>query len=120
MTNTAKMTQEKALVFALELDEIQSNVDVANKLTDMLNAVRNKKANKSMTKVQVRNEELKGEIIELMAENTLYTCTQIVKLLDTEDVVSTQKASALLYSLKDEGKVEVIKDKKATYYKRVV
>lgn len=118
MTNT-KMTQEKALVFALELDEIKSNKEVADKLTDMLDSVRNKKANKTPTKTQIKNEVLKTEILNLMTEETCYTCTQIVKMLDNEDVQSTQKGTALLKSLADEGKVEIIRDKKSTFYKRV-
>lgn len=118
MTNT-KMTQEKALVFALELDEIKGNKEVADKLADMLEAVRKKRENKTMSKTQVRNEELKEEILNLMAEDTSYTCTQIVKMLDEEDVQSTQKGTALLKALAEDGKVEIIRDKKSTFYKRV-
>lgn len=119
MTNT-KMTQEKALVFALELDEIKGNKEVADKLTDMLEAVRKKRENKTMSKTQVRNEVLKGEILNLMTEETCYTCTQIVKMLDEEDVQSTQKGTALLKSLADEGKIIIIRDKKSTLYKRAI
>ena len=118
MTNT-KMTQEKALVFALELDEIKGNKEVADKLADMLEAVRKKRENKTMSKTQIRNEVLKGEILDLMAENISYTCTQIVKMLDEEDVQSTQKGTSLLKSLAEDGKVEIIRDKKSTFYKRV-
>lgn len=118
MTNT-KMTQEKALVFALGLDAIKDNKEVADKLNDMLEAVRKKRENKTPSKVQVKNELLKAEILELMAENTAYTCTQLVKMLNSEDVQSTQKGTALLKSLADEGKVEIIRDKKSTFYKRV-
>lgn len=118
MTNT-KMTQEKALVFALELDEIKGNKAVAEKLSDMLEAVRKKRENKTMSKTQIRNEVLKGEILNLMTEDVCYTCTQIVKMLNSEDVQSTQKGTALLKSLADEGKVIIIRDKKSTLYKRV-
>lgn len=119
MTNT-KMTQEKALVFALELDEIKDNKEVADKLSDMLEAVRKKRENKTPTKVQMRNEELKDSILDLMVYNSAYTCTQIVKMLNSEDVQSTQKGTALLKSLADEGKVEIIRDKKSTFYKRAI
>lgn len=119
MTNT-KMTQEKALVFALGLDEIKDNKAVADKLGDMLEAVRKKRENKTMSKTQVRNEVLKNEIFDLMAEETCYTCTQIVKMLDEDDVQSTQKGTALLKSLADEGKIIIIRDKKSTLYKRAI
>lgn len=119
MTNT-KMTREKALVYALNLEEIQSNKEVAEKLADMLASVRNKRANKTATKTQVRNEELKNLILDLMVENSLYTCTQILKMLNEEDVTSQQKVSALMNSLVEDGKVERIKDKKTTFFKKVV
>lgn len=119
MTNT-KMTQEKALVFALELDEIKGNKEVAEKLSDMLEAVRKKRENKTPTKVQLMNEELKDSILDLMTEDVCYTCTQIVKMLNSEYVQSTQKGTALLKSLADEGKVIIIRDKKSTLYKRAI
>lgn len=118
MTNT-KMTQEKALVYALGLEEIQSNKEVAEKLNDMLEAVRKKRENKTPSKVQLKNELLKTELFNIMVEDTAYTCTQLVKMLDSEDVLSTQKGTALLKLLADEGKVEIIRDKKSTFYKRV-
>ena len=119
MTNN-KMTQEKALVYALGLEEIQSNKEVAEKLADMLTSVRNKKANKTATKTQIRNEELKSLILELMVEDSLYTCTQVLKMLDEEDVTSQQKVTSLMASLIEDKKVERVKDKKTTYFKKVV
>lgn len=119
MTNT-KMTQEKALVYALSLEEIQSNKEVAEKLSDMLASVRNKRANKTATKTQIRNEELKSLILELMVEDSPYTCTQVLKMLDEEDVTSQQKVTSLMASLIEDKKVERIKDKKTTYFKKVV
>jgi hypothetical protein len=118
MTNT-KMTQEKALVFALELDEIKGNKEVADKLADMLEAVRKKRESKTISKTQARNEVLKADILDLMAEDTSYTCTQIVKMLNSDEVPSTQKGTALLKSLAEDGKVIIIRDKKSTLFKRV-
>lgn len=118
MTNT-KMTQEKALVFALGLDAIKDNKEVADKLNDMLEAVRKKRENKTPSKAQIKNELLKTELFNIMVEDTAYTCTQLVKILDSEDVLSTQKVTALLKPLVDEGKVEIIRDKKSTFFKKV-
>lgn len=119
MTNN-KMTQEKALMFALELEDVKANKEVADKFADMLTALRNKKANKSASKTNVRNEELKGMILEVMTEDSVYTCMQIVKLLNEDDVTTSQKVTALMSSLIDENKVEKIKDKKSTFFKKVV
>lgn len=118
MTNT-KMTQEKALVFALELDEIKGNKEVADKLTDMLEAVRNKRTNKTMSKTQIENEDLKSLILVVMESGKCYTCTMLMKELNDERITSQQKMSALLNALVKENKVEKIIDKKSTFFKRV-
>ena len=118
MTNT-KMTKREVLNSMLENSVIAENSVFKAYCEHELELLDNKKANKTPTKVQIRNELLKGEILDLMTEDTCYTCTQIVKMLDEEDVQSTQKGTALLKSLADEGKVEIIRDKKSTFYKRV-
>lgn len=118
MTNS-KMTQEKALMFALGLDEIQSNKEVVDKFNDMLIAIRKKRDNKTASKTQIENETFKVEILDLMEINSLYTCTQIVKMLNDERVQSPQKVVALFKSLEEEGKVVKVKDKKSTFYKKV-
>ena len=118
MTNT-KMTQEKALVFALELEAIKDNKEVADKLTDMLEAVRNKRTNKTMSKTQIENEDLKSLILVVMESGKCYTCTMLMKELNDERITSQQKMSALLNALVKENKVEKIIDKKSTFFKRV-
>ena len=118
MTNT-KMTQEKALVYVLGLEEIQNNKEVADKLNDMLTSVRNKKTNKTVSKTQIANEEIKATMLELMTPTSLYTCTQMLKMLDDERVTSQQKVTSLFGALVDEGKVERVKDKKTTYFKKI-
>ena len=118
MTNT-KMTQEKALVFALELDEIKGNKAVAEKLSDMLEAVRKKRENKTMSKTQLENEDLKSLILAVMENDKSYTCTSLMKTLNDDRIGSQQKMSALLNALAKEGKVIKIIDKKSTFFKRV-
>lgn len=117
MTN--KMTKREVLNAMLENSVIAENPTFKAYCEHELELLDNKKASKTPTKVQVKNELLKAEILNLMTEDTAYTCTQIVKMLDSEDVQSTQKGTALLKSLADEGKVEIIRDKKSTLYKRV-
>lgn len=117
MTN--KMTKREILNAMLENSVIAENPTFKAYCEHELELLDNKKASKTPTKVQVKNELLKAEILNLMVEDTAYTCTQLVKMLDSEDVQSTQKGTALLKSLADEGKVEIIRDKKSTLYKRV-
>lgn len=117
MTN--KMTKREILNAMLNDSNFVANENFVAYAKHELELLDNKKANKTMSKTQVRNEVLKGEILDLMEEDACYTCTQIVKMLDSEDVQSTQKGTALLKGLADEGKVEIIRDKKSTFYKRV-
>lgn len=117
MTN--KMTKREVLNSMLANSVIAENPTFKAYCEHELELLDNKKANKTPTKTQQLNEELKDSILDLMVYNSAYTCTQIVKMLDSEYVQSTQKGTALLKSLADEGKVEIIRDKKSTFYKRV-
>ena len=117
MTN--KMTKREILNAMLNDSNFVANENFVAYAKHELELLDNKKANKTPTKVQIKNEELKEEILNLMTQDSCYTCTQIVKMLDSEDVQSTQKGTALLKSLAEEGKVEIIRDKKSTFYKRV-
>lgn len=117
MTN--KMTKREVLNAMLENSVIAENPIFKAYCEHEIELLDNKKASKTMSKTQARNEVLKVEILDLMAEGICYTCTNIVKMLNSEEVQSTQKGTALLKSLADEGKVEIIRDKKSTFYKRV-
>jgi hypothetical protein len=118
MTNT-KMTKREVLNSMLENSVIAENSVFKAYCEHELELLDNKKANKTPTKTQIENGVLKALILDLMDFDTCYTCTQIVKALCDERVSSTQKGTALLKSLADEGKVEIIRDKKSTFYKRV-
>jgi RNA-binding protein YhbY len=117
MTN--KMTKREILNAMLNDSNFIANENFVAYAKHELELLDNKKASKSITKTQARNEVLKVDILDLMEKDTCYTCTQIVKMLNSEDVQSTQKGTALLKGLADEGKVEIIRDKKSTFYKRV-
>ena len=117
MTN--KMTRREVLNAMLNDSNFSANPTFVAYAKHELELLDKKNENRTPSKTQVRNEVLKEEILNLMAEETSYTCTQIVKMLDEEEVQSTQKGTALLKSLADDGKVEIIRDKKSTFYKRV-
>lgn len=117
MTN--KMTKREVLNAMLNDSNFNANADFVVYAKHELELLDKKAESKTPTKTQVRNEELKAEILDLMIPNSSYTCTQIIKMLDSEDVQSTQKGVALLKGLADEGKVLIVRDKKSTFYKRV-
>lgn len=117
MTN--KMTKREVLNAMLNDSNFSANADFVAYAKHEIELLDKKKESKTLTKTQARNEVLKTYILDLMNEETCYTCTQIVKMLNEDDVQSTQKGTALLKALADEGKVEIIRDKKSTFYKRV-
>ena len=117
MTN--KMTKREVLNAMLNDSNFTANANFVAYAKHELELLDKKNENRLPSKTQVRNEVLKGKILDLMEENISYTCTNIVKMLNEEDVQSTQKGTALLKGLAEEGKVEIVRDKKSTFYKRV-
>ena len=117
MTN--KMTKREVLNAMLANSVIAENPNFKAYCEHEIELLDKKKENKTLTKTQAENEVYKVEILDLMVANTCYTCTQIVKMYNNDNVYTIQKASALLKALAEEGKVEIIRDKKSTFYKRV-
>lgn len=118
MTN--KITYKELFNGLLELGEVKANKAYVDKLHEALATIERKSANKTATKTQIENEEIKADILEIMVEGTNYTCTQIMKSLNDERVTSQQKCSALMNALAKEGKVTKIIDKKTTYFSKAV
>jgi hypothetical protein len=115
-----KITYKELYTALLEMEEVQANKVYVDKINEALATLERKSANKTASKTQIENEEIKSNILGLMVEGTNYTCTQIMKLLNDERVTSQQKCSALMNALAKEGKVTKIIDKKATYFSKAV
>lgn len=115
MKNTDKMTNAKALAFILENVEGLPS-EITEKLEAMKASIEKKSANRKPTAVQVANIGLMEAIYEAMKPNTLYQCKDITKLCD---ISSTQRTSALMRKMVDDGKVEKIVDKSTTYFQKV-
>lgn len=118
MTN--KITYKELFNGLLEMEEVKANKPYVNKINEALATIERKSANKTASKTQIENEEIKADILNLMVEGTNYTCTQIMKSLNDERVTSQQKCSALMNALAKEGKVTKIIDKKTTYFSKAV
>lgn len=114
-----KITYKELYTALLELPEVKANKAWTNKLNDAIEALDRKSSTSSMSKTQIANEEIKTTMLDLMVENSLCTCTQMLKMLNDERVTSQQKVTALFGALVDEGKVERVKDKKTTFFKKV-
>lgn len=118
-----KMTNAKALGFVLELAEVKANQEVFQKLEKMLVQVNKKNSSvdkdgkKTLTVDQKKNEGIKEEIVNALAE--LDEPIQIKALQEMEKFTaySNQKLSALLRQLVESGLVERVVDKKITKFK---
>lgn len=103
---------------------------IANEITDNIIAYaeneikkldeKNDKKRKTKSKNQKANDELKEMILDFMAEDTTYTCPEIVKYLNDsletteENALSTQKISALMRQLAENNLVSVIEKVKTS------
>ena len=118
MTST-KLTNKKALQYAIDnLD----NAEVVEKLKGIVAAIERKaSAPKKPTATQVANEDLKGAILDFLAENVEkgFTVTELIKSVDAIAEASNQKVSALLRQLRLDGKVETYTDKRKSYFRIV-
>ena len=106
-----KMTNVKALAFAIENGEFPT--EVTEKLKAIKASFEKKSASKKATKTQEANVGIKDEIVEFLADGKSYTATEIMKGIGLESI---QKVSALLKQLKDEGKIVKTMDKKKALF----
>jgi DNA-binding transcriptional regulator GbsR (MarR family) len=54
-----------------------------------------------------------------MADNQLYTITDLIKAIPEIADLSNQRVSAIVRQLKDEGAVERIEEKRKAYFRKV-
>jgi len=115
MKNSEKMTNVKALAFVLEnVDGLPA--DVTEKLEKMQASLEKKSANRKPTAVQIANVGIMEAILEAMEIGKCYQCKDITKLCD---ISSTQRTSALMRKLKEDGKVDTKSEKGVTYFFKV-
>lgn len=100
----------------------QAIVDFCNHEIELLD---NKKSNgnkKANEKVAKETEIVYNALVSVgraVTASELIAETDLTALKNESGVVSTQKASAMLKKLKEQGKVETYTDKKKTYFKIV-
>ena len=119
-----KMTYAEAITTAIHVLE-QTDVDpaVAEKLAALKASIEKKNAApKKLTAQQEKNEVLKDEIVEFLADtpDTGYTVTDMIKAIPSLEGDSNQHVSALLRQLVDknkDGRVEKYTEKRRTYFK---
>ena len=117
VTKREKFEMLKALVAdnAMLVEFIDHEIELLDKKKSNGNAKANEKMDMQVSTVYNALVELDRAVTasELIAE------TDLSALANESGVVSTQKVSAMLKKLKEQGKVESYTDKKKTYFKVV-
>ena len=109
-----KMTYVDALNVAIELTE----GEVKEKLTALRDATaKRNSADRKPTKTQTANEGIKAEILELLADGTARTVTEIMAEVPSLADASNQKAASLVRQLKDAGAITREEIKRKAYFK---
>ena len=109
-TMANKMTNKGALQFVLDTYDVPE--DVAEKLTSMLSQLEKKSgAERKPTARQVENAKIKEKILSQMEQNVLYTVGDMLKKFDTSEDMTSQRLTALLTQMTEEGSVTKTKDK---------
>ena len=107
--------------------QIIRNYNLTTEEVDFLNheiELLTRKAGKDRkpTANQLANQSLKAEMLELMEDNRVYTCTELSKELQKTHVedISVNKTSALLTQLIAEGSVVKTVEKRKSYFSKVL
>ena len=95
-TTTTKLTKAQKFDMLLAIEEVQSNPILVEFITHEKELIAKKNAaDRKPTKNQIANTALGQRILDIMEENTLYTVSQILKMLDDE-TLNQSKVSAVI------------------------
>ena len=121
MTNTNKLTNKSALLYAIDTIG-DSNPEVVAKLQKMVEQLEHKNAApKKLTAQQEKNAALRQTILDFLSVNADigFTCADLIKNIPELAGDSNQHVSALMRGLKLENLVEVYSEKRRTYFRAV-
>ena len=116
-----KITKKMVVEMMLADEKIVANEVFKAYLENELELLKKKSENKKATKNQEANVTIKADILEVMANMTPSTATEImnaVKSIDTEKyaTLTNQRVSALLRQLIEDNKVVKSVDKKVSKF----
>lgn len=121
-----KITQKdyyNATIKALKGEAVDfSTDDLVTFLEGRLEVLANKSGSRKPTKVQVENESAKDKILEVLSTDEGMKVADILKVVDFSDFSfepTSQKVSALLKQMVDNGSVVKTVDKKVSLFTRV-
>ena len=113
-----KMTKKEMFGRLIEIVE-GANIEDTDAIVEFLNheiELVSKKRN-GQTKAQKENEKLVEVVFEAIANaGHPVTVTELLKAVESDEIQSAQKLSALVKKLKDAGRIVRIEDKKKAYF----
>ena len=118
MTKTEKMTNRKALTYAIENCDLPT--EVAEKFAAMIAALDKKSAaERKPTSKQTENEGVRAAVVEFINENAEgdgFTCSDLIKVCPAVEGKSNQYVSAILRQAVLAGEVSKGTVKRRTYF----
>ena len=105
MANSVKVTKLQVVERMLATESIVANAEFKAYLENEKALLEKKRDNKKATKTQTENVGIKALILEVLAEKSGVTITEIQSAREELKALSNQKISALVKQLKDNGKV---------------
>ena len=120
-TTTKKMTKAEKFALLRKSPAVAENemlVEFIDHEVELLNR-KNSSGEKKLTKTQVANEEIKTAIYNGMAENRMYSITEIQKEIPACAELTNQKVTALIRQMIP-VQVQRIEDKRKAYFRKVV
>lgn len=117
MTNK-KMTKKDYFNALKAIGEVAAREDLVKFIDHELDLLERKNsADRKLTGNALANVELKEEVMEILSAEPerLFTATEVQKAMKGD--YTNQRVSALLRSLKEEGKVVKIEEKRKSFFK---
>lgn len=120
MTTTKKMTKRDFYNAFLKIEEIKRNPDYVAFIEHEIELLEKKNAaDKKPTAQQKENDSIKDAVFNGMADNRMYTITELIKEIPECADLTNQRVSALVRQLVAEDKVERFEEKRKAYFRKV-
>ena len=115
MAETKKLTKKD--YFAQLREMVIDNAELVAFIDHEVELLTRKNSGNSQTKTQKENEKLVEVVFEAIANaGHPVTVTELFKAVESDEIKSAQKVSALVKKLVDAGRVKRIEDKKKAFF----
>ena len=117
---TKKITKRERFESLLTIEAVKADKGLVEFIEHELELLAKKNsAEKKQTPVQIANDGIKDAIYEGMAENRLYSVTELLKEIPACADLTNQRVSALLRQMMPE-RIERVEEKRKAYFRKVM